>query len=140
MNGNFLLDTNIVIALFAGDAAVIAGLAAAEEVFIPAAVIGELFYGARKSGRPEENLRRIEEFAADNMILSCDADTARLYGEVKSSLQRKGRPIPENDIWIAATALQHDLILVSRDEHFEAVEWIRCVKWQQQGLTEQQRP
>jgi len=53
MNGRFLLDTNIVIALFAGDADVAASLVAAEEVFIPAVVIGELFYGARKSGRPD---------------------------------------------------------------------------------------
>lgn len=129
MNGSFLLDTNIVIALFAGDPSVMAGIAAAEEVFIPATVIGELFYGARKSGRSEENLRRIEEFAADNTVLSCDEDTARLYGEVKSVLQRKGRPIPENDIWIAAAALQHDLILVSRDEHFEAAEGVRRERW-----------
>ncbi|XOF33780.1 MAG: type II toxin-antitoxin system VapC family toxin [Candidatus Electrothrix sp. YB6] len=101
----------------------------AEEVFIPAAVIGELFYGAKKSGRPEENCLRIEEFAADNAVLSCDTETARLYGEVKNNLRRKGRPIPENDIWIAATALQHDLTLVSRDVHFSAVEGIRLSKW-----------
>ena len=106
-----------------------ANIAAAEEVFIPAVVIGELFYGAKKSGRPAENSHRIEEFAADNAVLSCDAETARLYGEVKSVLQRKGRPIPENDIWIAATALQHDLILVSRDEHFEAAEGVRRERW-----------
>lgn len=129
MNGSFLLDTNIVIALFAGDPSVMAGIAAAEEVFVPAVVIGELFYGARKSGRSEENLRRIEEFAADNTVLSCDEDTARLYGEVKSVLQRKGRPIPENDIWIAATALQYDLILVSRDEHFDTAEGVRRERW-----------
>jgi tRNA(fMet)-specific endonuclease VapC len=131
MNGRFLLDTNIVIALFAADDAVIANIAAAEEVFIPAVVIGELFYGARKSGRPEENCRRIEQFAADNVILVCDAETARLYGEVKNSLRKKGHPIPENDIWIAAAALQHSLILVSRDEHFAALEGLRVEKWTQ---------
>ena len=77
MNGNCLLDTNIVIALFAGEAAVLAHIAAAAGVFIPAAVIGELFYGAKKSGRPEANCRRVAAFAADNVILSCDAETAR---------------------------------------------------------------
>lgn len=131
MNGRFMLDTNIVIALFAGDADVAASLAAAEEVFIPAVVIGELFYGARKSGRPEENCRRIEQFAADNVILPCDAETARLYGEAKNSLRKKGHLIPENDIWITATALQHGLILVSRDEHFAEVEGLRAEKWRQ---------
>lgn len=100
-------------------------------MFIPATVIGELFYGARKSGRPEENCRWIEQFAADNVILPCDAETARLYGEAKNSLRKKGYPIPENDIWIAATALQHGLILVSRDVHFAEVEGLRAEKWRQ---------
>lgn len=73
----------------------------------------------------------LRQFAADNVILACDAETARLYGEVKNSLRKKGHPIPENDIWIAATALQHGLILVSRDEHFAEVEGLRAEKWRQ---------
>ena len=51
------------------------------------------------------------------------------YGKVKNGLRKKGRPIPENDIWIAAIAFQHDLTLVSRDEHFKEVENLKLEKW-----------
>ena len=129
MNGKYLLDTNIVIALFARDAFVIANISKAKTVFVAAAVIGELFYGAKKSGRVKENTRRIERFVRDNAILSCNAETALLYGEIKNNLRKKGRPIPENDIWIAATARQYALTLVSRDEHFQEVDRLHLEKW-----------
>jgi tRNA(fMet)-specific endonuclease VapC len=129
MSGRFLLDTNIVIALFADEAIVKENLAQASEVFIPSIVIGELCYGARRSGRIEANLARIDELVASSTILVCDAETARHYGEVKNKLRLKGRPLPENDIWIAALALQHDLILVTRDAHFQEVENLQTVGW-----------
>jgi tRNA(fMet)-specific endonuclease VapC len=125
----FLIDTNVVIALFAGEAGVQARLAAATQVFVPSTVIGELHYGARKSGRVAENVRRVQEFAAGITVLPCDAATAAVYGEVKAALHLKGKPIPENDIWIAAIARQHDLTLVSRDEHFNPVDQLRVEKW-----------
>jgi tRNA(fMet)-specific endonuclease VapC len=114
MNGRHLLDTNIVIALFASDPDVMDFLNDAEEVFIPSIVIGELYYGAHKSSRAKENVARIDDFAASNVILSCDAETARWYGEAKDKLRQRGRPIPENDLWIAAIALQYDGSLVVR--------------------------
>lgn len=70
MSGKHLLDTNIVIALFADDSAVTDKIAKAENIFVPAVVIGELFYGANKSGRPKVNFRRIERFASNNVILN----------------------------------------------------------------------
>lgn len=70
----------------------------------------------------EDNLARIDDFAASNVILSCDAETAYRYDEVKDMLRQKGRPIPENDIWIAAIAFQHELILLTSDMHFTEVE------------------
>lgn len=130
MSGNkYLLDTNIVIALFADEPILTGKIAKTEDVSVPAVVIGELFYGAKKSGRPEKNSERIDGFASDNVILNCDTETARWYGRVKNRLRKKGRPIPENDIWIAAIAFQHDLTLVSRDEHFEKVEDLKLEKW-----------
>jgi tRNA(fMet)-specific endonuclease VapC len=129
MSGRFLLDTNIVIALFADEAIVKDNLAQASEVFIPSVVIGELCYGARRSGRIEANLARVDELVASSTIVVCDADTARHYGEVKNKLRLKGRPLPENDVWIAALALQHDLILVTRDAHFQEVENLQTVGW-----------
>jgi tRNA(fMet)-specific endonuclease VapC len=125
MSGKCLLDTNVVIALFAGESAIVDYLKGAEEVFVPSVVIGELYYGARKSSRVADNVARIDDFAASNVVLSCDTATAYRYGEVKNSLREKGRPIPENDIWIAAIALQHDLILLTSDAHFSEVENLR---------------
>ncbi len=129
MSGRYLLDTNIIIALFADDTAVKEKLAGAEETFVPSIAIGELCYGARKSVRVQENLTRIDEFAASSVVLGCNGDTARRYGEIKNTLRMKGRPIPENDIWIAAIAFQHDLTLVTRDEHFNEIESLKVVTW-----------
>ncbi|MGH8694262.1 MAG: type II toxin-antitoxin system VapC family toxin [Burkholderiales bacterium] len=118
MNGRFLLDTNIVIAIFAAEPAVLQRVATVDEVFVPAIALGELYYGARKSARSEANINRIDEFAAAMAILGCDGATARHYGWIKDELRAKGRPILENDIWIAGVAAQHRLTVVSRDEHF----------------------
>ena len=63
----FLLDTNIVIASFAGDAAVTANLARAAEVFLPVMVVGELSFGARKSARAADNIARVDAFVAATM-------------------------------------------------------------------------
>lgn len=128
MSGRYLLDTNIIIALFASDTAVKDNLAKAK-VFVPAIAIGELYFGARKSGRARENLARIDEFAVSNVVLGCDTETARRYGEIKDMLRIKGRPIPENDIWIAAIAFQHGLTLVTRDTHFGEVEGLKTAAW-----------
>ena len=81
-------------------------------------MIGELYYGARRSGRVKANTERMDEFVTESVVLSCDAETAKRYGEIKNELRKKGRPIPENDVWVAALALQYDLTPVSRDEHF----------------------
>lgn len=129
MSGKFLLDTNIVIALFANEATIKDNLGDAEEVFVPSIVIGELFYGARKSTRSKENLARIDELALASVVLGCDVETARKYGEIKNGLRSKGHPIPENDIWIAAIVAQHNLTLVSRDAHFDEIIDLNRVTW-----------
>ncbi len=129
MPGRYLLDTNIVIALFAGDTSVLDQLQAAEEVFVPSIVLGELYYGARRSQRVQENLIRLETFAAANSVLDCDHATAHVYGEIKDDLRQSGRPIPENDIWIAAISSQHNLTLVTRDAHSAALQSIVTEAW-----------
>lgn len=121
MNGSYLLDTNIIIALFARDPMVEERLVRATSVYVPAIAIGELFYGSYKSTRVEENLSRIEAFAAQSAVLNCDMDTARHYGRIKDELRQKGKPVPENNIWIAALSVQHELRLITRDAHFTEV-------------------
>jgi len=129
MSGRYLLDTNVIIALFADEASVRDHLETAEEVAVPSIAMGELCFGARKSERATENLARIEEFAASSVVLGCDTDTAKRYGEVKNALRLKGHPLPETDVWIAAVALQHGLTRLTRDAHFEAIEDLRIELW-----------
>lgn len=71
----------------------------------------------------------MNELLRDIEVLGCDTETSRIYARCKMQLKRKGRPINENDIWIAATAIQHNLSLVSRDNDFAAVEEITWLKW-----------
>jgi tRNA(fMet)-specific endonuclease VapC len=104
MSGRVLLDTNIVIALFAKEAAIQQRLAETDEVFVSSIVLGELYYGAQKSSHVEANIARVNTFAAASAVLVCDTATAQYYGAIKNHLRAKGHPIPENDIWIAATA------------------------------------
>ncbi len=130
MAGNkLLLDTNAVIALQREDANLLNLLENAEDVFIPAVVIGELYYGAYKSGRPEENRQTVAAFAAARVILNLDSSTGDAYGQIKHALRLKGRPIPENDIWIAALTLRYDGILITRDAHFSEIENLRTQQW-----------
>lgn len=129
MSGRYVLDTNIVIATFSQDAAVAVKLTAAAEVFVPSIVIGELYFGAYKSMRVQDNLKRTTEFIAANTILTCDVGTAQFYGQIKNALKVKGRPIPENDMWIAAVAMQHNLILATRDAHLGEIDGLQLEAW-----------
>lgn len=129
MSGRYLLDTNIVFALFENDAAVVAKLEQAEEVFIPSIVLGELYYGARRTGRVIENLARVYEFAQLSVVLACDAETSRWYSVVKELLLQKNVVMPENDIWVAATALRFGLVLITRDEQFQTITNLRTETW-----------
>ena len=119
MNGRFLLDTNIIISLFAKDPQIHDRIANVQEVFVPCIAIGELYFGAYRSLKVQENLNRIDEFALNNTVLVCNTDTAKKYGAIKNRLKEKGEPIPENDIWISAIAQQYELTLVTKDSHFE---------------------
>lgn len=127
--GSVLLDTNILIALLAEEPAVVHYVRETEAVYVPAIALGELFYGARKSGRAAANVERVARLAAASAVLACDAVTAASYGEIKAALRAKGTPIPENDLWIAALARQHSLTVASRDEHFDVVPDLVRVAW-----------
>ena len=130
MNGRYLLDTNIIIALFAQEEIIQERLSQAVEVFLSSIVLGELYYGAERSTRVDENIQRINEFASTTVVIGCNQETARQYGQIKNTLRAKGRPIPENDIWIAAQALQHQVTLVARDDHFQEIDAISLERWE----------
>lgn len=71
----------------------------------------------------------MDAFANVNVVLGCDTETSRIYGEIKNALSNKGRPIPENDLWIAAISIQHGLNSVSRDAHFEQIDNLKIETW-----------
>ena len=126
---SLLVDTNIVVAFLTGDQAVIDEMEEAEAIVLSATVLGELVFGAYNSNQAAENVRRVENFLTDVAVLSCDRITSAYWGRIKAQLERLGRRIPDNDIWIAATALQYGLTLLTRDRHFENVEGLRRVGW-----------
>lgn len=129
MTGIYLLDTNAVIALFARDSSIEKLAADATDVFLPVTAVAELFYGAEKSARAEANRKRIEEIVSQRKVLTCEVATARWFGRVKYELRVRGRPIPDQDIWIAALALQHNLTVITRDAHFKAVDNLPQESW-----------
>ncbi len=129
MSGSYLLDTNIVIAFLGGEVAIKERVGQADEILLSSIVAGELYFGARKSAQAQDNLARIDELIGQVVTLECDAETAKQYGAIKNTLREKGRPIPDNDIWIAAIALQYGLTLASRDVHFAQVEGLKIEAW-----------
>jgi tRNA(fMet)-specific endonuclease VapC len=130
MTGNkFLLDTNIIVAWFNGELSIADKIDKAKEVHIPIIVVGELYYGAANSIQIEKNIKNIQNLTNRYHVLQVDIETTKYYGDIKAALRKKGKPIPENDIWIAAIAQQHKLTLVTRDKHFKEIEVISLKTW-----------
>jgi predicted nucleic acid-binding protein len=123
------LDTNSVSAIADGDGDIDPILRGADEIAIPVIVLGEYRYGTSQS----RHRRRYDEFlralVANSRVLSIDETTAGEYASIRGELKRAGRPIPANDVWIAALARQHAMPLVSRDKHFDSVPNLKRVAW-----------
>ncbi len=129
MSGKFILDTNIIIGLFANDSIIIKNIERTKYIYIPAIVIGELFYGAYNSKHKKTNILKIRELCSNIEILSCDVNTSKIYGEIKYQIKLKGKPIPENDIWIAALSIQYKIPLISKDNHFKQIDGLMLQVW-----------
>lgn len=119
MTGNSLvLDTSVAIAVLNDDPTVLTWLAPFAELLVPAVALGELQYGMRNSNRAAANVARLDRLVARCRVLPVGSETARHYAEVRLGLKRAGRPIPENDMWIAAAAIETGRPLAGRDAHF----------------------
>jgi tRNA(fMet)-specific endonuclease VapC len=129
VNDRFLLDTNAAIALVKGESGIREFVRRSAEIFVPVIAVGELYFGAEKSGRPSANRVYIQEFIQARTVLPCDVQVAREYGRVRAALRRQGTPIPDNDTWIAAIALHHRLTVVTRDKHFKYVPELSAMFW-----------
>lgn len=117
------LDTNAYSAIGRGNAAVRTLVEEADEVFIPATVLGELVFGFLKGTKFAQNEAALNRFIGQDgvSVLPVSRGIAERYGYVKASLKKNGTPIPENDIWIAAATLETGARLVSYDTDFDHV-------------------
>ncbi|MGH2830407.1 MAG: type II toxin-antitoxin system VapC family toxin [Actinomycetota bacterium] len=124
-----ILDTNAVSAWRDGDIGLLGVIGAAGVLVLPVISLGEYLYGIRNSARRPENQAWLNQIVRALRIAPVTVETAGAYASVRSMLNRKGRPIPANDMWIAALALQHRLPLLSRDSHFDNVDGLTRVGW-----------
>lgn len=117
------IDTNRVSDLLHGDKALAAQLEMCEEVWLPLPVLAELLSGFEGGKRQKENRVLLTQLLAKpNLdVMLPDKTTAEWYARLYVQLRRAGTPIPANDIWIAALSLQHELRLITRDEHFQRI-------------------
>jgi len=117
------LDTNAYSAFKAGNLELMHILEEADELLIPAIVLGELYSGFQISSLTERNLTELNRFLSKPgvSIIDIDNEIAFRYGFIKKALREEGTPIPTNDIWIAASALNSGSILLSSDKHFKSV-------------------
>lgn len=124
-----ILDTDGLSAWAEGDEALKQVLQRVEEIALPVIVLGEYRYGIRQSHIRNRYERWLAGLVANCRVLCVDETTAEEYAEVRYELKRSGRPIPGNDIWIAALARQHALPLLSRDRHFDFVGGVERIGW-----------
>lgn len=123
------LDTNIVIRLFKNDPLIVNKVSSSPIIYLPIPVIAELLFAARNSSRTEENLSTYNEFIDTCNVLNITKETANRYSVIRLKLKLKGRPIPENDLWIASFCLEHTLPLVTEDAHFDNIDDLKVIKW-----------
>ncbi len=126
-----LLDTNAYAALMRGHADVVAAVRRSTRVLVSSIVAGELLYGFRHGGRYEENTAHFEAFLGNPAVerLPVTLTTADRFGRIAAALRRKGRPIPTNDLWIAAQALETGADLLSSDRHFSEIEGLAWIEF-----------
>ena len=124
-----ILDTNGLSALADGDLTLEPILRQATSISLPVIVLGEYRYGIWQSRNRARYEHWLAEAVGDYKVLDVDQGTAGYYAEVREELKRKARPIPANDLWIAALARQHHLPVLSRDRHFDFVPGLTRLGW-----------
>lgn len=117
------LDTNRITDLFRGDLRLVEQLNRAEEVWIPLFALGEIRAGFEGGNRRTSNENLLRSLLAKPTVgvLLPGVKTAEHYGQIFVQLRRAGTPVPDNDLWIAALVVEHDLVLITRDRHFEFI-------------------
>lgn len=124
-----ILDTNALSAAADREPSALAIVSEAERIAVPVIVLGEYRLGIAQSRHRASYESWLQEWISSVTVLDIDEATSQSYAALGLELKRKGRPIPTNDLWIAALCRQHALPIVSRDQHFDVVPGIRRVSW-----------
>lgn len=124
------LDTNAYAAFKRGDEQIVGVLQHAPSIIVCATVLGELLGGFAAGRRESANRSELTQFINVQRVkvVPGTAATADLYALVYAALRRKGRPIPTNDLWIAASSLEHAAALLTLDSHFQNIDGLRAGK------------
>ena len=124
-----ILDTSALSAAADNDPGLVAVLARAEHVSIPVIVLGEYRHGIAQSRNRSSYEHWLAALLGDCMVLDVNESTTHDYADIILELKRKGKPIPTNDVWIAALCRQHSFPLLSRDRHFDWVVGVKRMEW-----------
>jgi tRNA(fMet)-specific endonuclease VapC len=127
--GRLMLDTNAYTALLAGDRRIAELLASCEAVLVSPVMIGELYDGFLGGSRQTENRLMLERFREKprTLLVPITDNSSEWFAEIKRMLRLKGKPIPMNDVWIAASCMEYGARLVSFDKHFAAIDGL--LRW-----------
>lgn len=115
------LDTNIVVEFLRGNKLAINYLNENKNFVVSTIVLGELEFGVQNAKQHIKHSKQLKDFMVGVEVIKLDKETANYYGQIKTKLRKAGKPIPDNDIWIAALAIQHKAILVTNDAHFKNI-------------------
>jgi tRNA(fMet)-specific endonuclease VapC len=124
-----ILDTNALSAFAEGDPAIGLLLRPAAEIAVPVVVLGEYRFGIAQSRERKNYESWLEQYLGGLRVLDIIDETSRYYAELRLELKKLGKPIPSNDLWIAALARQHSLRVISRDGHFDVVPGVERIGW-----------
>ena len=129
MSTSYLLDSSVLILLLRQDVEIRKRYDEATAVHISAIALGELYFGAKHSVHVEKSVNEVDDMAQSIALLYADATTAIIYGQIKHEQRMKGQMLPDNDLWIAATAIQYGLTLAARDHHFTWIDNLSLEQW-----------
>ncbi len=125
----FLLDTSVIVEIFKGDMGIADKVNSLGEFAVCTIVLGELRTGINRVANKQKHLKMLDGFLELCEVMVVDSDTAGHYGSIMAALHRKGRPIPTNDVWIAACAARYGCTVVTTDKHFQEIDGIKVQKW-----------
>lgn len=129
IGSSVVLDTSAVIEHFRGNKEVDQKLFSYRNLLLPSVALGELYYGAYHSTRPEKKLQRLNNLLPVVQIVDIRAETSNHYGQVKAQLRQSGNLIPENDMWIAAVALEGHIPVITGDAHFQRISGLEIISF-----------